>query len=339
VNDKKPVFSTDSPLFDRIVAVIQSAQSTVVRSVNSAMVAVYWHIGREIVEEQQKGKERAEYGENLLEILSKKLTATVGKGFSATNLRNFRKFYLAFSTRSVIQHPAGTESISKKQHPAGADFAILANAEKVIDNVADMLTAIRTAPFSSDVSWSHYRALMRVENELARSFYEIETAKNHWSKDELERQITTQLFERLTQGKDLDTIYKMALTGETVRTPADAIRDPLILEFLNIPASHKLMETDLEAALITHLQAFLLELGSGFAFVGRQQRLTLDGDHFYADLVFYHINLKCYVVVDLKTVKLTHGDLGQMQLYVNYYDREVKDEKPHYWSGAVHRQE
>ncbi len=166
---------------------------------------------------------------------------------------------------------------------------------------------------------------MKIENRFVRSFYEIESVKCGWKKNELERQIATQLFERVAKDKSVEELLTISQKGEIIESPKDIIRDPLILEFLNIPESSKLIESEFEAALISHLQTFLLELGSGFAFIGRQQRLTLDGDHFYADLVFYHTRLKCYIIVDLKTKKLTHGDLGQIQLYVNYYDSEVKD--------------
>jgi len=177
--------------------------------------------------------------------------------------------------------------------------------------------------FHPDLSWSHYRALMRVENEEVRQFYEQEAARNHWNKRQLERQINTLLFERLLKSRDKDGVLQLASAGQATEHPIDIIKDPYALEFLGLPESHRLLESDLEAALTTHMQEFLLELGAGFAFVARQQRLTLDGDHFYADLVFYHVRLKCYVIIDLKTEKLTHGDIGQMQMYVHYFDREV----------------
>jgi predicted nuclease of restriction endonuclease-like (RecB) superfamily len=177
--------------------------------------------------------------------------------------------------------------------------------------------------FHPALGWSHYRALMRVENQQIRSFYEIEAAKNHWNKDELERQINSLLFERLLKSRDKAGLLQITKDGERPNKPMDVIKDPYVLEFLDLPESPRLVENDLEQALIDHLQAFLLELGSGFAFVGRQKRLTLDGDHFYPDLVFYHVKLKCYLIVDLKVGKLDHGDLGQMQMYVNYYDRDM----------------
>lgn len=177
--------------------------------------------------------------------------------------------------------------------------------------------------FHSALSWSQYRALMRVEHEEARSFYEQEAVRNCWNKRQLERQINTLLFERLLKSRDKDGILQLANEGLKPAHPIDIIKDPYALEFFGLPESHRLVESDLETELTTHMQDFLLELGGGFAFVARQKRLTLDGDHFYVDLVFYHIRLKCYVIIDLKIEKLTHGDLGQMQMYVHYFDREI----------------
>lgn len=297
------VKSDDNSLFSRVVRIITDAQSNVVRTVNSEMVRAYWHIGKEIVEEEQKGSERAVYGENILGILSKKLTKKLGKGFSKTNLQDIRKFYLAYS------NGVG------KQHTLCVEF--------------------KKVGISENLSWSHYRSLMRIENKLVRSFYEVETQKCRWKSRELQRQISAQLFERVSKNKSSEALLNLVQNGIEVESPKDAIRDPLILEFLNLPESNKLVESSLEEALITHLQEFLLELGQGFAFIGRQQRLTLDGDHYYVDLVFYHTKLKCYVVVDLKTEKLSHADLGQMQLYVNYYDLEIRDKNDNPTLGLV----
>ncbi len=176
------------------------------------------------------------------------------------------------------------------------------------------------------LSWTHYRLLTKVESEQARSFYEIEAAKNHWSSRELERQIDSLLYERLVKSRDKKGILALARRGQEIQSPSDAIKDPVVLEFLSLPETPRLVESKLEEALLNNLQHFLLELGRGFSFMERQQRLTLDGDHFYVDLVFYHTILKCYVLVDLKVAKLTHGDIGQMQLYVNYYDEHRRTE-------------
>lgn len=182
----------------------------------------------------------------------------------------------------------------------------------------------RPGQLHPNLSWTHYRTLLRVDKPEARAFYEIEALENNWAARELERQICSLLYERLALSRDKKGLMRLATKGHVVQKPTDVFKDPVVIEFLGLPESPKLAETDLETALINNMQTFLLELGKGFAFVARQQRLTLDGDHFYADLVFYHTILKCYVIIDLKTGKLTHGDLGQVQLYVNYYDREKR---------------
>jgi len=298
-------------LFERVVAVLEQARSQVVRTVNSQMVLAYWHIGCLIVEEEQKGENRAEYGQRIIEGLSRRLTEKYGKGFSTTNLWDFRRFYMVYADRRPenLRTLYGELVVPEKLHTVCGDS--------------------RREPFadiSEVLSWSHYRLLMRVENDHARSFYEIEAARNKWSTRELERQIASLLFERLLKSRDKKGVMELARDGNAFKKPLDIIKDPYVLEFLDLPESHRLMEGDLEEALITHLQEFLLELGSGFAFVARQKRLTLEGDHFYADLVFYHIKLKCYVIIDLKVAKLTHADLGQMQMYVHYFDREIRGE-------------
>ncbi len=300
------VSEKESSLFSRIVEIISTAQTNVVRTVNTEMVLAYWCIGKEIVEEEQLGSERAEYGERVIDTLSQKLTRALGRGYSSTNLRYFRQFFLAYPIRHMA---SGTlvENEIKSETPS----------------------------FSVDLSWSHYRILMKIDNRLVRSFYEVEAVKNSWRKDELQRQISAQLFERVSRNKNLDEIESLVENGIEVISAKDVFRDPVVLEFLDLPESNKLVESNLEEALLSHLQEFLLELGTGFAFVGRQQRLTLDSDHFYADLVFYHIKLKCYVIIDLKTEKLSHADLGQMQLYVNYYDQEIKDENENPTLGLV----
>jgi predicted nuclease of restriction endonuclease-like (RecB) superfamily len=177
-----------------------------------------------------------------------------------------------------------------------------------------------TGRLNPDLSWTHYRSLTKVESSQARDFYEIEAVRNHWSSRELDRQINSLLYERLAKSRDKKGLMRLATEGQEIRAPGDVFKDPVVLEFIGLPESHRLVESELEEALLTNLQAFLLELGKGFAFLARQRRITLGGDHFYVDLVFYHVVLKCYVLLDLKVDKLTHADVGQMQLYVNYYD-------------------
>jgi predicted nuclease of restriction endonuclease-like (RecB) superfamily len=275
-------------LYLRIVDHIRSARQNIMRSVDTEQVKAYWLIGRDIIEEEQLGRAKAGYGAYLLQEISSRLMREFGKGFGLTTIKDIRRFYLVYSP---IRHEPRDELI--------------------IPN------------FKSNLSWTHYRSLMRIDNENARSFYEIEASKNNWSSTELDRQVGSLLFDRLAKSKDKKGLMNLVYKGQEVMRPEDAIKDPMVLEFLDLPESHKLVESNLEEVLISNLQNFLLELGTGFAFVARQKRLTLDGDHFYTDLVFYHTILKCYVIIDIKTKKLTHADLGQMQLYVNYFDQEI----------------
>ncbi len=325
--DKHEVNKTEHGLFSRVAAILDKARTNIVRTVNSRMVIAYWLIGREIIEEEQHGSARAEYGKRLIEDLSAKLSELYGGGFSVANLRNFRQFYLTFGHRvPEIHYPLGSELLADSQSNIGGAKL----PEKLPNGGKDT-----RQKFHPDLSWSHYRALMRVESPEARSFYEIEALSNCWNRRELERQINSLLFERLLKSRDKKGLLKLANEGQIVENPIDVIKDPYVLEFLNLPESHRLVESKLEEALITHLQEFLLELGSGFAFFSRQQRLTIDGDHFYTDLVFYHVKLKCYIILDLKVAKLSHQDLGQMQMYVHYYDREVCDSKDNPTIGLI----
>lgn len=309
-------------LFSEVAAILEEARRQTVRSLNTHMVRAYWLIGWRIVEAEQGGKVRASYGEQLLEKLSARLMARFGKGYSVANLKNFRELYLAYPDRlDAIRYPLGSELGGDAQE---GDSTAVAPVKRY------PLGGESPAGFHPNLSWSHYRALMRVEKLEARLFYEQEAARAGWSKRELERQIGSLYYERLLISRDKKGMLVENRKPALAAHPLEVIKDPYVLEFLNLPENHRLNETELEERLISHLQTFLLELGHGFAFIGRQQRLTLEGDHFYADLVFYHVRLKCYVVIDLKTQKLTHADLGQMQLYVGYYDQEVrgKDDNP-----------
>ena len=298
-----------SPLFDRIREIIASARAGAARSVNTAQVVSNWLIGREIVEEAQRGSRRAGYGARLIADLSLRMQKEFGKGYSVNNLEHFRDFYVTYSRLIDGQIPTQCVGIDDQ---AGVPIPHAPRGESW------------PGQLHPNLSWTHYRMLLKVDEADKRAFYEIEAIKNNWSARELERQICSLLHERLALSRDKKGVMLLALKGHEAQKPADVFKDPMIMEFLGLPESPKLAETKLEQALINNLQAFLLELGKGFAFVARQERLTLEGDHFYIDLVFYHTVLKCYVVIDLKTGKLTHQDLGQMQLYVNYYDRELR---------------
>jgi predicted nuclease of restriction endonuclease-like (RecB) superfamily len=321
--------SKNSPIYQRIRQILESARVNVARSVNTTQVMAYWLIGREIVEDEQRGKRRAGYGEQLLAELSGRLTGEFGKGVSVRNLEHCRNFYREYprlldgkisnAVRSIFPE-AGTTEISY----AGRSKSISETATEIPHALRD--ESWEPGRLHTNLSWTHYRTLLRVDKPQARAFYEIEALKNNWSARELERQKNSLLYERLALSKDKKGLMKLATKGHEVQQPADIFKDPVIIEFLGLPESHRLVETDLEQALINNLQSFLLELGKGFAFIARQERLTLDGDHFYIDLVFYHTVLKCFVIIDLKTGKLAHQDLGQLQLYVNYYDRERRTE-------------
>src|SRR3990167_6114698 len=300
-------------LYQRIRQILESARTNVARSVNTTQVVAYWLIGREIVEEEQKGQKRAGYGETLLQDLAQRLKSDFGAGYSVHNLKFIRQFYLeypALMNAGQIGYAVRSQSAIKLL-PTGNQIRHAVRSE-----------SWKPGRLHPNLSWTHYRTLLRVGKVEARAFYEIEALKNNWAARELERQINSLLYERLTLSKDKKGLMRLATKGHKVQQPADVFKDPVVIEFLGLPESPRLVETDLEQALIDNLQAFLLELGKGFAFVARQERLTLDGDHFYIDLVFYHTVLKCYVIIDLKTGKLTHQDLGQLQLYVNYYDHE-----------------
>lgn len=291
-------------VFERIVNHIDSARIKITTTINTDMVHTYWLIGKEIIVEEQGGKNRAKYGSELIKTLSKKLTSKFGRGYTVRSLEKIREFYLVYkegSGTSLLRSRDG----SRKTPAVRALF-------KNDDNIREKW----------HLSCSHYRLLTTIDNPFKRSFYETESIKNRWSSRELERQIGSLLYDRLAKSKDKVGLMQLAIKGQEINTPEDIVKDPLVLEFLNIPESHRLVESKLEEALINNLQQFLLELGKGFAFIARQQRLTLNRNHYYCDLVFYHAILKCYILIDVKSGTLTHGDLGQMQLYVNYYDQE-----------------
>jgi predicted nuclease of restriction endonuclease-like (RecB) superfamily len=301
---------------DRIRGIWQGAQTQAARSVNTAHVIANWLIGREIVEEQQEGRERARYGARMFEVLSQELTADLGVGFSESSLKLMRRLFLGYPGFFPIRQPLATELEANHsiRQPLATELVSLSTGKEW-----------KPGMLHRNLSWRHYQALLRVDRP-ARDFYEIEAIKCHWNGRELERQINTLLYERLAKSRDKKGVMALANEGHVVKSPLDLLREPFVLEFLNLPEAHQLTETEMEARLISQLQAFLLELGDGFAFVGRQRRLTLEGDHFYPDLVFYHIRLRCYVIIDLKLNKIDHGDLGQMLLYVNYYDKEMRGE-------------
>jgi predicted nuclease of restriction endonuclease-like (RecB) superfamily len=303
-------------LYGRIREILEAARASIARTVNTTQVVANWLIGREIVEAEQRGQKRADYGARLLAGLAARLTQEFGRGWSVDNLEAFRQFYLLYP-RLIA------ETASRQSGPAAISETV---SRKSAPGVPALPLAWRPGELHPGLSWSHYRALLHVPRQEARDFYEIEAARHAWSVRELSRQTASLLFDRLARSRDKAGLMALATRGQEIARPVDALRDPVVMEFLGLPESHRLVESQLEQALIDNLQHFLLELGKGFAFVGRQERITVDGDHFYIDLVFYHAVLKCYVLIDLKVGKLTHADLGQIQFYVNYYDRERRTE-------------
>jgi len=266
-------------LYNKVKNILDTGRNKAYKAVNLSMIESYWNIGKEIVEEEQNGENRAEYGKEIIKELSKKLSKEYGNGYSITNLKYMKKFFVVF----------------QKSHA-----------------LSDQLT------------WTHYRLLLKVEKEEARNFYMIECVENNWSTRELDRQISSLLFERIALGKDKDKVKSLAEKGQVIQNSSDLMKDPYVFEFLGKNGVNIHAERDLESALMDKLQMFLLELGKGFSFVARQKRITVDGDHFYIDLVFYNYILKCFVLIDLKMGKLTHTDIGQMDFYVRYFEKEMK---------------
>ena len=268
-------------IYQEIHDLLHNARQNIISNINSTMTKTYFLIGKRIVEEEQDGNKRAEYGKNLIKTLSKKLTKEFRKEFLETNLEQMRKFFKVYGISQTLSE----------------EFRL---------------------------SWSHYLILMRIEDINARNFYEIEAFENNWSLRELKRQVNSSLYERLVLSKDKEKVKELAVKGQIIEKVQDVIKDPYILEFFGLDEKSDYSENKLETEIINKLEMFLLELGKGFTFVGRQVRFTFDEKHFRVDLVFYNRLLKCFVLIDLKIGEVTHQDLGQMQMYVNYYDRHVK---------------
>jgi len=356
---------------DDVRDLIVSARATVARGVDLVQVHTNFEIGRRIVEQEQKGKDRAAYGKEVIKALAERLTAEFGKGFSASNLAYMRSFFLLYQARvTIFQSAPGKSGFSKKIQPATGESAIPQTASGKLPAgkkgrppsvtgktgttlsgglaifqsptgksapvaIAQPLTGqfaappqIADKPFT--LSWTHYVFLLGIKKPDERSFYEIEAARRDWTVRELKRQFDSSLYERLALSRDKDGIRKLANEGQIVARPQDILKEPLVLEFLGLDERSAYSESDLESAIISQIERFLLELGKGFLFETRQRRITFDEEHYFVDLVFYNRLLRCYVLVDLKIGKLSHQDLGQVQMYVNYFDREVKtdDENP-----------
>ena len=313
---KQEAATAQNALYEQVAELIRKSRDYVRTAVNTAMVYTYYGIGQHIVENEQQGQNRAQYGKAVLKELSKRLTKEFGPGWSVDTLENARKLFLVYSK----SEPVVRKSI--KELPSGENSAPTVRKSALI--------AQGTKDPSFVLPWSHYLILMRIDNPAERGFYEIEAYKQQWNKRELRRQVASSLYERLAMSRDKDAVMRMAKEGMTMEKNSDILRDPMVLEFCGLKPDNTYYESDLENALIDKLQPFLLELGKGFLFEARQKRFTFNEKHFFVDLVLYNRLLQCYVLIDLKVDDLTHQDLGQMQMYVNYYDRYVKEdfEKP-----------
>ena len=315
-NEVAVIETRATQLAEKIEVLVTEARRKVASVANTAQVYTYYEIGRYIIEDEQGGKVRAEYGKGVLKRVSERLTERLGKGWSVDTLENARNFY----------------NIYAKSEPVARKFDVpIENSEPLVRNLE---TTENRNQWSLNqrftLPWSHYQILTHVKDSDARRFYEIEAFKQQWSKRQLQRQIGSGLYERLALSRDKDEVMRLATEGQVVEKPSDILKDPVVLEFIGLKADASYSESDLESAIISRLQDFLLEMGKGFLFEARQKRFTFEERHFYVDLVLYNRLLQCYVLVDLKMDDLTHQDLGQMQMYVNYYDRFVKAdfEKP-----------
>ena len=320
----------NNTLFEQISALINESRRSVATAINLAEVYTKFQIGKYIVEYEQQGEKRAGYGKRILIGLSEQLTERFGEGWAVEKLRLIRQFYLVYSENPIHcvgnsenpTHRIGNAELEQLPYQKNADGSLqVRNLPASIDT--------RTMP-KFILSWSHYVVLMRIKDPEERHFYELEAAQEMWSVRQLQRQYASSLYERLLLSKDKNEVMRLSREGHQVGKMEDVLKNPISLEFLGIKPNHTFSETKLETKIIDHLQEFLLELGKGFLFEARQKRFTFDEDYFYVDLVCYNRLLQCYVLIDLKVDKLTHQDLGQMQMYVNYFDRYVRApfEKP-----------
>lgn len=326
-------------LYTNIIQLIDEARKFVVQSVNTTLVFTYYHIGKMIVEDEQQGKERAAYAEKTLKSLSKKLTKQYGSGYSKRNLELMKQFYISFNNRIAqtlsaqfgnTQTPsAQLGKYARVQHKS---LVIKHQGQNALSNRQTVITKFQTY---FPLSWSHYSFLLRINNQAERNFYEIESSNNNWSVRELQRQYNSSLFERLILSKNKKAIKELSKKGQLITKPIDMLKEPVVLEFLGMKEKTEYTESQLETAIINKLENFLLELGKGFLFQSRQQRISFNGEHFYIDLVFYNRLLNCFVLIDLKIGELKHHDIGQMQMYVNFYDREIKSKKENRTVGII----
>ena len=326
--------------FDGLVGLFEQTQTAMqkqaAKSVDIALVVRNWLFGWYIVEFENGGAERAElYGKELIKQLSLSLTPKLGKGFSKRSLEQFRRFYIGYKKIAQTLSAQSINEFKEIQQTLSDQSFLLFGNSKTVSLKSDLQSFLpeniwQTLSAKFSLSWSHYVVLLTIDSADERRFYELEAIENAWGIRELKRQINSSLYERLALSRDKDGVKELARKGQIVAKPSDVLKSPYVLEFLGLQERTEYSEHDLETAIIDKIEHFLLELGKGFLFEARQKRFTFDDDHFYVDLVFYNRLLRCYVIIDLKRERLTHQDLGQMQMYVNYFDRYVKleDEKP-----------
>lgn len=314
----KPTKNKYTDLVSEIRQLVEQARQSISRKINTELLLTYWSVGRLIVLREKEERIDEKSSRQLILELSKELSLHVGKGFSRSNLFAMRQFYLLYK---LVQTVSGHQPVESVQASSGQKkIKPLAKGKTKLAKQADMENTGKTISFQ--LSWSHYCELIKTDSDLERSFYQQQSINENWSVRELQRQKDTALFERIALSKDHKGVMTLAQKGQIVETEADIARDPYVLEFLNITEKHRYTERHLEQKIIDNLQSFILELGKGFAFVGRQFRMTLDNTHYRVDLVFYHRILKCFVLFDLKVREVKHHDIGQMNLYLNYFEAE-----------------
>ena len=317
-------------LFRSAKILISAAQQNVVRNVNTTMLLTYFEIGRMIVEDKKQGNERALYADETLKNLSADLTQEFGRGYSKSNLEYMALFYETYQNRifPIAQTVSGQLENKEQKRIAqtlSGQFKNDLKSKKIPSQNS----------FSFNLTWSHYVQLIKIKKEDERNFYEIESQANNWTVRELQRQYNTSVYERIALSKNKSKVKQLSKKGQIVAQTTDALKSHYVLEFLGLKEEEIYTENDLETAIINKLEHFMLELGKGFLFEGRQRRFTFEGDSFFVDLVFYNRLLKCFVIFDLKIGKLTHQDIGQMQMYVNYYDRKIKQPKENKTIGII----
>ena len=318
----KPTVPEYNQLVTSIENLVSNAKQQISKTVNQTMIITNWKLGQYIVEFEQNGKHRAEYGAQLVKRLSIDLTKSFGGGFSYRNLQLFKKFYSLFPIMQTVSAQLEMDKMNSFTHSQKVHTPSALFEDKLLKSI-------------NNLSWSHFVRVLSLKNEGERNFYVIETSENQWSLRELNRQINSSLYERLALSKDKKGILDLAKHGHELNTHEDLLKDPLVLEFLNIKENNRYSENDIETAIIDNLGDFLLELGKGFSFVARQKRITSGSEHFYIDLVFYNRLLRSFVLIDIKIGKIKHQDIGQMQMYVNYFDRKVKTNEENPTIGII----